>query len=132
LLKGSPLSLSDGCILKFSIISEENENALVDLPSAIIIGIITGLMGALFVHVSTGLGIWRKKFVNSYKRKVFECVVFAFVTSSAFYAVVVARKNNCRPLSEGSQSDEFSFTCGEGFYNPFATLVFNTEGGTIR
>lgn len=29
--------------------------------------------------------------------------------------------------------EEFVFTCtGDNEYNPLATLIFNTEGGTIR
>ena len=92
-------------------------------------------MGALFIHVSLVIGPYRKKFVNSNVKKVLECCIFAFLTSSCFYGVVSWRGNNCRPseatIAENSE-EEFKFTCNNGFYNPLATLIFNTEGGTIR
>lgn len=107
---------------------------MLDLPAAIILGIICGLLGALFIYISVSLGIQRKKYITNNFRKIFECAAFGFVTASCFYGVVVLRKNNCK-LREGTvadQEEEFAFTCPEGYYNPLATLILNTEGGTIR
>jgi H+/Cl- antiporter ClcA len=92
-------------------------------------------MGALFIHMTIVLGMQRKKYVNTPVKKVLECAFMAFITASCFYGVVVARKDNCRPQRSSSgeeQSEEFQFTCADGYYNPLATLIFNTEGGTIR
>ena len=32
----------------------------------------------------------------------------------------------------GGESHTFQFTCPDGYYNPFASLVFNTEAGILR
>lgn len=128
---GAPLSLSDSGSLKFGNVGESGENSMLDLPAAIILGVITGLMGALFIHCSISLGMYRKKYVNTPIKKVIECCIFAFITSSSFYAVVAARKNYCNPKIEGAE-EEFRFACPSNQYNPLATLIFNTEGGTIR
>lgn len=135
LSEGIPLSLSDSGAVKFGSVTQEGENSMLDLPAAVIIGIVTGLMGALFIHMTIVLGMQRKKYVNTPVKKVLECAFMAFITASCFYGVVVARKDNCRPQRGSSgeeQSEEFQFTCESGYYNPLATLIFNTEGGTIR
>jgi H+/Cl- antiporter ClcA len=104
------------------------------LPAAIILGIITGLLGALFIHVSITLGMYRKKYINTNFKKILECCIFAFVTASAFYGVAALRKSNCYKRTSGTDnSEERQFACPDDTeYNPFATLIFNTEGGTIR
>lgn len=92
-----PLSLSDSGSVKFTTIDSANENSLFDFPASIVLGVITGLLGALFIHVSNSLQMYRKHFVASNIRKILECLFFAFVTSSAFY-LVVAFRGNCRQL----------------------------------
>ena len=52
LVTGSPLSLSDSGALKFGYIGSSGENSMLDLPAALIIGIIAGLLGALFINIA--------------------------------------------------------------------------------
>ena len=60
-------------------------------------------------------------------------MLFGFVTSSCFFMVVALRKSNCKQVQGELAAEElFVFTCPEGYYSPLATLIFNTEGGTIR
>jgi H+/Cl- antiporter ClcA len=67
------------------------------LPAAIILGIVCGCLGALFINITVWNGVWRKKIVNTNAKKVIECIAVAFITASIFYAVVTIRKNNCKP-----------------------------------
>ena len=47
--------------------------------------------------------------------------------------LVIIWDGNCVPIAKGdNQARLIPFYCPEGSYNPLATLVFNTEGGTIR
>lgn len=64
---------------------------MLDLPAALIIGTIAGLMGALFIHVSISLGMVRRRFVDTSIKRVIEGCLFAFVTSTAFFMVVSLR-----------------------------------------
>lgn len=132
LFKGSPLSLSDSGALKFTSVNAEGENAMLALPAAIILGGVTGLLGALFIHCSISLGMYRKKYINTPIKRVIEALIFAFVTSSTFYAVVVWRRNICNQIPLTESGETRTFTCPEGEYNPLATLIFNTEGGTLK
>jgi H+/Cl- antiporter ClcA len=135
LVSGKPLSLSsDSGAIKLSSIDALGSNSMLDLPAAIIIGIFCGLLGALFIHVTVTLGPLRKKYINTPFKKIMEVVIFGIVTSSCFYGVVALRRNNCRlesDLQDGTE-EAIRFTCPEGYYNPFASLVFNTEGGALR
>ena len=68
---------------------------MLDLPAALIIGAVSGLLGAAFINFSLISGGLRKKFVNTPMKRIIECVVFAVVTASAFYGVATLRKENC-------------------------------------
>lgn len=64
-----------------------------------------------------------------------EVIFMGFLTASCFYGVVAMRRDGCKPVGtseSGGESEEIRFSCPEGEYNPLATLIFNTEGGTIR
>ena len=129
---GTPLSMSDGAMLKFGNVTFLGQNTILDLPAAVIMGIVSGLLGALFISSVFFLGTYRKKYVNTNIRKVIECVVFALVTSSCFYAVVALRENQCREDASIEQAEyKVRWTCPTGQYNPLATLVFNSEKGTL-
>jgi glycerol uptake facilitator-like aquaporin len=91
------------------------------------------LLGALFIGVSIRLGMLRKIYINTSIRKVLEAITFAFVTASIFYLIVMIWSYNCIQITTEDSEHLFQFYCTEpNTYNPLATLVFNTEGGTIR
>ena len=54
------------------------------------------------------------------------------LTACTFFGVVQLRSNVCTPITEGTPEAIVQYRCPEGKYNPLATLIFNTEGGTIR
>lgn len=133
LWSGSTFSLSDTGALKFGKLNDE-ESSLWDIPAAVVIGIVCGLMGSFFIFVNINLSMLRKKYINKNWKKITEALFFAFMSASIFFSVVVARKGNCRTAVEepGSDEEKVRFRCPEGQFNPLATLLFNTEGGTIR
>ena len=88
-------------------------------------------MGAVFVDVNTRMGILRKKYVNSNFKKCFETCCFAFATSMTFY-LVAANASNCQVKDTESTREYYAGPCKEDEYSPIASLLFNTEGGTIR
>lgn len=108
LVTGSPLSLSDSGALKFGYIGSSGENSMLDLPAALIIGIIAGLLGALFINIAIQLSTVRKHYVTTNMRKIIECLLFAFCTASAFYGVVTLRRDNCKDVvDENSSTEQF-------------------------
>jgi chloride channel 7 len=131
LLEHEPLSISDSGAVKFGTLS--SENSMLDIPAGIILGVASGLLGAAFIWVNVNVNVVRARVSNTPVKKILECMLFAFVTATCFYLVVALRASNCKPVGEEVSAEElFEFTCPEGEYSPLATLIFNTEGGTIR
>jgi len=59
-----PITLSDSGVLKFGIIPQNHPSPLIELPGALILGLVGGLLGALFVSVNTKLAIWRRDHIK--------------------------------------------------------------------
>ena len=60
---GSTFSLSDTGALKFGKLNDE-ESSLWDIPEAVVIGVVCGLLGSFFIFVNINLGILRKKYIK--------------------------------------------------------------------
>lgn len=132
--EGGVISLSNSAALKFGNINIIY-SPLSDALAGIVIGIVCGLLGALFVTVYSNMMVVRKHHVNTNLKKILEVVAFSIATTSAFFWLSALNasnaEKNCYPIEEASIK-YFSFTCPEGEYNPQTTLFFNTEGGVIR
>jgi exosortase/archaeosortase family protein len=136
LKSGAVLSLSNSATLKFGeivIIYSPLSDALI----AVLLGIICGLLGALFVSVNSHMIILRKKYVNTNLKKVIEVLLFSLATSTAFFwlsAANASRPGNCKVNTHPNLTEEeqYAFTCPGDSFNTQATLFFNTEGGVIR
>lgn len=102
---GSTFSLSDTGALKFGKLNDE-ESSLWDIPAAVVIGIICGLLGSFFIFVNVHLAIKRKRYINTNWKKILEAMFFAFLSASVFFGVVCARKNDCRPNESGDLDEE--------------------------
>jgi len=105
---------------------------MLDIPAALVIGSICGLLGALFISINTRLTICRKKYINTGPRKLIEAFCLASITALTFYMVTFSRRNDCILKPQTNTNGNFRFFCPENYYNPFASLVFNTESGIIR
>ena len=129
---GAPLSISDGSSLKFTTITNADINLIFDIPCAVVLGVIGGLLGALFIDAAFRLGVHRKQYINTNVRKIIETCVFAGVTSIAFYLLVLLSSDHCTISQQTTREDaEIRWSCQEGYYNPIATIVFNTESGAL-
>ena len=58
---------------------------LSQFPAAIIIGIICGCLGSLFIYINSYINIKRKKIITKNWQKVLEVVIFSLVTSTVFF-----------------------------------------------
>ena len=64
LSRGTAFSLTDSAALKFGEL-DDRESSLLDLPAACVLGVIGGLLGALFIHVNVNLAILRKRLIKT-------------------------------------------------------------------
>jgi chloride channel 7 len=60
---------------------------LILLPAAFIIGIIGGLMGALFININSRVNVYRGKWITKKWQKPPETFFFCFLTASVFFWV---------------------------------------------
>ena len=104
---------------------------MADLPAALLIGAVCGVLGAIFVDVQGRMGKARKKYINTNCKKIFEVCLFSFATAATFFFVAMS-SSNCRKKAPDEVRELYEFQCPDGYYSPLATLLFNTEGGTIR
>lgn len=85
-VRGEPINEVAPSELKFGQLNVESPR-MGSTVAAIILGIICGFLGAFFVVVNSQMANFRKRFIQTKCTKVFEAVLFAFVTSTAFYWV---------------------------------------------
>ena len=55
------------------------------LLGAIIIGIVSGLLGAFFININFRINSFRGAFSDKPWKKLLEAAIFAFASASAFY-----------------------------------------------
>jgi chloride channel 7 len=128
---GTPITLSSAAVLKFGDL-QQVDSPVTDLFIALILGIVSGCLGAGFIDVNSRLGILRKKYIDTKVKKICETMLFSFITASLFFWISASAPTCLVNDTEGGFDEYYRFNCPEGTYNPTATLFFNTEGGTIR
>jgi len=110
---GSPFTLTDQSTLKFGKLTDEENNVL-DIPAALVIGSICGILGSLFIYVNVRLAVIRKKYIKTNLVKLFEAIMFAIVTALVFYMVAFARRSDCVAKPTTYLDRTFRFFCPEG------------------
>ena len=104
------------------------------IPAAVILGVICGLLGALFIYVNTNLNKIRKRKITKNWQKLLEVTLFSLATSSAFYWFP-CMYSECKPNSEISEANLdllVQYDCPDEQHSPIATMFENEEIGAIR
>ncbi|CAI0429899.1 unnamed protein product [Linum tenue] len=115
------------------------------LPMAFI-GVIGGLLGALFNQLTLYITYWRRNHLHKKgtRVKIIEACLISVITSAVSFGLPLLRKCSPCPESDTDSSIEcprppgmygnyVSFFCGkEKEYNDLATIFFNTQDDAIR
>ena len=64
---------------------DEDDDVWILIPGAIIIGILGGLIGPLFINLNTRVNVYRKKILTTNYLKVIETAIFGFATATIFF-----------------------------------------------
>uniref|UniRef100_A0A2P2MKY6 Chloride channel protein n=1 Tax=Rhizophora mucronata TaxID=61149 RepID=A0A2P2MKY6_RHIMU len=115
------------------------------LPMAVI-GVIGGLLGALFNQLTLYVTYWRRNYLHKKgtRVKIIEACLISVITSVISFGLPLLRK--CSPCPEadldsgiecprppGMYGNYVNFYCGKDKeYNDLATLFFNTQDDAIR
>ncbi|XP_041377283.1 chloride transport protein 6-like [Gigantopelta aegis] len=111
----------------------------IDLFIFVLIGLIGGLLGAIFNTLNSALTVYRMKHVHK-KHKIYrilEAMLVAMLTTTiAFVAAMTL--GECRKMPtqvNGTETIEGSvrtYFCKDGYYNDMATLFFNSQEVGIK
>ncbi|XP_042030171.1 chloride channel protein CLC-d-like isoform X2 [Salvia splendens] len=114
------------------------------LPMAVI-GVIGGLLGALFNQLTFHIAYWRRNYLHKRgnRVKVIEACIVSLITSLISFGLPIFRK--CTPCPEadansgiecprrpGMYGNYVNFYCSDKEYNDLATIFFNTQDDAIR
>ncbi|KAM1742589.1 chloride channel protein CLC-d-like isoform X1 [Malus sylvestris] len=115
------------------------------LPMAVI-GVIGGLLGALFNQLTFYIAYWRRNYLhkNGNRVKIIEACLISLITSIISFGLPLLRK--CSPCPEadldsgiecprppGMYGNYVNFYCSKNKeYNDLATIFFNTQDDAIR
>jgi hypothetical protein len=105
------------------------------LPSAVVVGVICGLLSASWVAGHCYVQMFRRIYMDTPIKKISEVTVLAFVTTTVFYWLPYWTNANCvatQGVFSMVDSTPSQYNCPAGFFNPLATLMLNTEGLTLR
>ncbi|KNA17896.1 hypothetical protein SOVF_075890 isoform A [Spinacia oleracea] len=111
------------------------------LPMAVI-GVIGGLLGALFNQLTRYITYWRRNYLHKKgtRVKIIEVCLISVITSAISFGLPLLRKCSPCPASEvecpnppGMYGNYVNFYCrGDKEYNDLATIFFNTQDDAIR
>ncbi|XP_076914674.1 chloride channel protein CLC-d-like isoform X1 [Bidens hawaiensis] len=113
------------------------------LPMAII-GVIGGLLGALFNQLTLYITHWRRNYLHKKgnRVKIIEACLVSVITSIISFGLPLFRKCSACPDSDssiecprrpGTYGNYVNFFCSnENEYNDLATIFFNTQDDAIR
>ncbi|XP_031276562.1 chloride channel protein CLC-d isoform X2 [Pistacia vera] len=115
------------------------------LPMAVI-GVIGGLLGAMFNQLTLYMTYWRRNYLHKKgnRVKIIEACLISLITSTVSFGLPLLRK--CSPCPEadpdsgiecprppGMYGNYVNFYCSKGNeYNDLATIFFNTQDDAIR
>ncbi|CAN1807682.1 Chloride channel protein CLC-d [Linum perenne] len=115
------------------------------LPMAVI-GVIGGLLGALFNQLTLYITYWRRNYLHKKgtRVKIIEACIISVITSAVSFGLPLLRR--CSPCPEsdtdsniecprppGMYGNYVNFFCGKDKeYNDLATIFFNTQDDAIR
>jgi len=133
--------------------------SVVELFFFCLLGVIMGLIGAVFNQASCIITQWRQKHVTTKTRKALQAIAISFLCSVIWvfvpYAIGMQASSTCskpdgssvtcsaqcRPLASFLQPERTNpalksctqqFFCPDGYYHEAASLFFNSSGNIIR
>lgn len=106
--------------------------ALLELPIFIGMGIIGGLIGALFNQMNYHISVFRRRFILSRWAKVLEVIVVCSVTVTTGFVMIYC-VNDCKPLGAKDDIDfPIQMFCEDGQFNAVAAMWLQTPEASVR
>lgn len=105
---------------------------ILEIPLFMLVGLIGGLLGALFNNLNMKLSRFRKNYIRLRRQKFMECILVA--ASSAFIGfITLLFVNDCKPIGINPNLTEVTrLWCKKGEYSTAANLYFENPEESVK
>lgn len=102
-----------------------------ELPIFIVMGMLGGTSGALWVSLNNKLNIFRERFIKKKWLKVVEAMLVAAIIAT-FACFMMFLSNDCRPLGNDPTLTPVQLFCEDNEYNAAASIWFQTPESSVK
>ena len=130
LYQGIPGKVSNGGLISFG----RFENATYDtweLPIFILMGVVGGLLGALYNRINYKLTVFRMRYINVCWQRVLEVVIVSAITATTGFMMVYL-VSDCKPLGNDPTSNPIQMYCDDGEYHVIGAIWFQTPEKSVQ
>ncbi|KAK3600873.1 hypothetical protein CHS0354_019220 [Potamilus streckersoni] len=103
----------------------------IEIPVFILMGLIGGLLGALFNQANYHLTMFRQRYVYRPWTKVVEAMIVAGFTAVVGY-IIIYFFNDCEPMRGEPESLPVQFFCSDGQYSSTVSIFFQTPEEGVK
>ncbi|OXA52085.1 H(+)/Cl(-) exchange transporter 7 [Folsomia candida] len=127
---GRPGELTYSGLLNFGKFDNTSYD-FIEIPLFILMGILGGLLGALFNHLNFKLTVFRIRNITKRYVKVLEAVLVSAVTATVGMGMILYT-NDCKPLGDDPTKYPVQMYCGDGQYSAIGAIWFQTPEGSHK
>ena len=128
--KGFPGQLSNGGLLNFGQFDNATY-AVWELPLFLLIGVLGGVLGALYNHINYKLTVFRMRYITARPLKMLEAGIVAACTATAGFLMIYLI-SDCKPYGNGPTHNPIQMYCNDGEYNVIGAIWFQTPEQSVR
>ncbi|XP_074866365.1 H(+)/Cl(-) exchange transporter 7 isoform X1 [Carettochelys insculpta] len=128
---GNPWDLSSPGLINFGRFdSEKLGYTFQEIPIFIFMGVVGGILGAIFNALNYWLTMFRIRYIHRPCLQVIEAMLVGAVTASVGFVMIYC-STDCQPLQGDAVAYPLQLFCADGEYNSMATAFFNTPEKSV-
>ncbi|CAH8671705.1 unnamed protein product [Schistosoma haematobium] len=120
-----------GGLVSFGTIESLNDYNAYEILMFLLMGLIGGLSGALFVKANSVLTRYRQKNITTKYNKIIEAILVSSLTTTLCFSIMWAVRD-CSPLAYTSSSFPLKMMCADNEFNSISSLLFSTPECSLR
>ncbi|XP_015175894.1 PREDICTED: H(+)/Cl(-) exchange transporter 7 [Polistes dominula] len=102
-----------------------------EIPLFVVVGIIGGVLGALWNHINYKITCFRLKYITQKWLKVIEALAVAIMSATMGFLMIYFL-DDCKPIGQDPTKFPIQMYCKEGEYSAVAALWFQTPESSVR